>query len=57
MVTGVVGRDEGWVKQAMGLKEHTCLDEQWVLYGSVESPYCISETNITRYVNWHFKKT
>ena len=28
-----------------------CCDEHWVMYGSVESLHCTSETNITLYVN------
>ena len=35
----------------MGIKECTCRDEHWVLYGSVESLYCTPETDITLYVN------
>ena len=34
----------------MGIKEPTCCDEHWVMYGSVESLYCTPETNITLHV-------
>lgn len=34
----------------MRLKEFTS-DEHRVMYGSVESLYCTSETNITLYIN------
>ena len=40
----------GWVKQVIGIKEDTC-DEHQVMYGSVESLYCIPEINLTLYVN------
>lgn len=36
----------------MGIKEATCPDEHWVLYRSVESPYCTPETNMKLYVNY-----
>ena len=32
------------------VKEHTCHNEHWVMYESVESLYCRSETNIRLYV-------
>ena len=47
MVTSRMG---GWVKQVMGIKKCTC-NEQWVLYGSVESLNSTAKTNITLYVN------
>ena len=31
----------------MGIKEGTCHDEHWVLYGRGDSLYCTPETNIT----------
>ena len=34
----------------MAIKEYTCLDEHWVLYGSVESLYCTPETNVNNTV-------
>ena len=43
-------REEGWVKQVVGMKEGTS-DAPWMMYGSVESLYCTLETNITLYVN------
>ena len=39
-----------WVKYMMGMKQCTS-DEQWVIYGSVESLCCTPETNTTLYVN------
>ena len=45
------GGECGRMKQVMGIKECTCCDEHWVLYGTVESLYCTFETNITLYVN------
>ena len=44
--TLMVTRGEG----GGGIKECTC-DEQQVIYGIVESLYCVPETNITLYVN------
>ena len=38
---------EGQVKQVMGIKEHTCGDEQQVMYGNTESLCCTPETGIT----------
>ena len=35
-----------------GIKEGTCCDEHWVLYGSDESLNTTPETNITLYVNY-----
>lgn len=32
----------------MGINECTC-DEHWMIYGSIASLYCASETNITLY--------
>ena len=47
----------GWVKQVMGIKEYTCCDEQWVIYGDVGSLYCTPETNITLLLtNWNLSK-
>ena len=45
------GRVGGWVKQMLEIKEYTCCDKHWVMYGTVESPYCRPETNITLYAN------
>lgn len=41
----------GWVEKLMGIKEATCHDDHWVIYGMVESLYCTHGTNITLYVN------
>ena len=35
-----------------GVKEGTCCDEFWVMYGNVESLYCTLETTVTLYVNY-----
>ena len=38
------GGEVGWRmgKKVMEIKEYTCSEEHWwVLYGSLESPYCI----------------
>ena len=35
-----------------GDKEHIYHDEHWVKYGSIESLYCTSETDILLYVNY-----
>lgn len=43
--TGEVGG--GWVKEVMEIKEGTCCDEYWVIYGSAKSLYCTPENNIT----------
>lgn len=32
--------------------KYICREEHWVLYGIVESLYCISETYITMYFNY-----
>ena len=43
----------------MGIKEDSCYDKHWVMYGSAESLYCTPETNITLYVNitnWNLNK-
>ena len=34
----------------LGIKECTCCDEHWVMYGIGESLYYTPETNITLYV-------
>ena len=34
----------------MGIKECTCDEEHWVMYGSVELLHCTPETNIALYV-------
>ena len=40
MVTeGRLAEGGGWGKQFMGIKEGTCDEEHWVLYGSAESQY------------------
>lgn len=36
------------------IKDYPCLDELWVIYGMLESPYCTLETTITLYVNWNY---
>ena len=40
-----------WPKWVMGIKEGTCWDEHWVLYGSDEPLGSTLETNTTLYVN------
>ena len=50
-----VGR--GWARWGMGIKEGTCCDEHWVMYGIVESLYYTPEINITQYVNYTGIKT
>ena len=35
-----------------GHQECTCLDEHWVMYGTVGSLYYTPESNITLYVNY-----
>ena len=40
------GCREGLVKLMMRIKEGSCHDEHWVMYESVESQYCMPETNI-----------
>ena len=40
----------------MNIKEYMCYDEQRVIYGSVESPYCTPETKITLCVNYSLNK-
>ena len=44
------GGDRGMGETSEGIKECIC-DKHRVLYGSVESLYCIPKTNITLYVN------
>ena len=44
------GEGDGGVKELMKIKEHTC-NEHHILYGNVDSLYCIPETDITLYVN------
>lgn len=34
------------------MKERTCHDDHWVMFGSAESLYCTPETNITLPVNY-----
>jgi len=36
----------------IGIKEGTCRDKHWEMYGNVELLYCTPETNITLYVNY-----
>ena len=36
----------------MGIKEDTCCDEHWVMYGSIESLHCTPKTNVKLYVNY-----
>ena len=46
MITrGEVGGAMGEIGE--GIKEGTCCDEHWVLYGTVESLHCTPETNST----------
>ena len=45
------GRENGWAKWVMGIKEGTCYDEHWVLYVRDESLNSTPETNFTLYVN------
>ena len=40
------------LNKVMEIKECTCCDEHWVMYGSVESLYYTPESNITLYVNY-----
>lgn len=49
-------RGGGWGMIEVGDGNDTCCHEQWVFYKSVESLYCIPETNITLYVNWNLNK-
>lgn len=35
----------------MGLRVHLS-DEHWVIYGSVQSLFCTSETDVTVYINY-----
>ena len=37
----------GWMTCQMGLRECTCPDEHWVMYGSVQSACWIHEMNVT----------
>lgn len=39
------------MKYVMGMKDYTCYDEHWVVYGIVQSLYSTPETNITLYAN------
>ena len=41
-----------WVKWVTGIKEGTCHDDHWVMYGIVTSLYRLPETKITLYVSY-----
>ena len=47
---GEIGKE--LVKQVMGIKEDTCCDEHWVIYGTVKSLYCTPETNVILYISY-----
>ena len=47
-VGGGLGVIRRW---GLRIKEYTCCDEHWMLYGSVESLYYTPETYITLYAN------
>ena len=51
------GGEGGLVKQVMGIKECTSCDELEVMYGIVETLYCIPETNKTLCVKKNRQKT
>lgn len=44
------------MKYVMGIKEYTCHDDHWAIYGIAEPLSCTPETNITLYVNWNSNK-
>ena len=41
----------GWAKWVVGIKEGTCWNERWVLYGSDKSLGSTPEARIALYVN------
>ena len=41
----------GWARWVVGVTEHTCCDEHWVLYVSDEPLKSFPETNTAQYIH------